>query len=120
MTTFSQVLQHIYSECPERVTVHLMQSRQDDLPITYQQLLEGAAGYARALELAGVRPGGVVVVILQHGADLLYAFWGAVLHGAVPSIMPFLTEKLAPERYRQDLAALVRTTGPAAQAAIVT
>ena len=32
----------------------------------------------------------------------------------VPSIMPFLTEKLAPEKYRQELAALVEITRPAA------
>lgn len=114
MTTFGQVLERIYAQCPDRVTVHLLQNRQEDQPISYRRLIDGAAGYARALERAGVQPGGVVVIILQHGADLLYAFWGAVLRGAAPSIMPFLTEKLAPERYREDLAALIRTTGPAA------
>ena len=40
--------------------------------------------------------------------------YGAILHGAIPSIMPFLTEKLLPERYRADLAALVSVTRPAA------
>ena len=54
------------------------------------------------------------MLILQHGADLVYAFFGAILHGAIPSIMPFLTEKLLPERYRADLAALVGITRPAA------
>ncbi|MCL5275311.1 MAG: AMP-binding protein, partial [Chloroflexi bacterium] len=112
--TFSQVLRQTYTECPERVAVYLMQNRQDDRAITYGELLSGAAGYADALAQAGVKPGDVVIVILQHGADLLMAFWGAVLHGAVPSIMPFLTEKLAPERYRQDLAALIQTTRPTA------
>src|SRR5450759_1658575 len=102
MTTFPQVLRDIYAECPERVSVHLMQKGQDDVAITYRTLLRGAAGYARALAQAGVGVGDVVIVILQHGTDLLYAFWGAVLHGAAPAIMPFLTEKLAPERYRQD------------------
>jgi acyl-CoA synthetase (AMP-forming)/AMP-acid ligase II len=34
--------------------------------------------------------------------------------GAIPSIMPFLTEKLSPERYRTDLAALISVTEPAA------
>jgi acyl-CoA synthetase (AMP-forming)/AMP-acid ligase II len=54
------------------------------------------------------------VLILQHGEELVYAFWGAVLHGAIPSIMPFLTEKLLPERYRADLAALIEVTQPSA------
>ena len=100
MTTFPHVLRDIYTECPDRVAVHLLQNRQDDLPITYRTLIHGAAGYAQALAAAGVGAGEVVIVILQHGA--------------VPSIMPFLTEKLAPERYRQDLAALFQTTRPAA------
>jgi acyl-CoA synthetase (AMP-forming)/AMP-acid ligase II len=56
----------------------------------------------------------VVVLILQHGESLLYAFWGTILHGAIPSIMPFLTEKLSPERYRADLSALISVTQPAA------
>ncbi|NTV38269.1 MAG: fatty acyl-AMP ligase, partial [Anaerolineales bacterium] len=60
------------------------------------------------------QPGDVVLLILQHGVDLLYAYYGAELHGAIPSIMPFLTEKLLPERYRADLAALVSVTQPTA------
>ena len=62
----------------------------------------------------GIKPGEVVVLILQHGEDLIYAFWGTILHGAIPSIMPFLTEKLSPERYRADLSTLVSVTKPAA------
>ncbi len=114
MNTFSEVLRQYYLTCPDRVSVVLMQSKVPDEPITYGALVRGAAGYAQALARADVRPGEVVIVILQHGSDLIYAFWGAVLQGAVPSIMPFLTEKLAPERYRQDLAALIQTTHPAA------
>jgi acyl-CoA synthetase (AMP-forming)/AMP-acid ligase II len=67
----------------------------------------------RAFEREGVLPGEVVVLILQHGEDLVYSFWGAILHGAIPSIMPFLTEKLSPEQYRADLTALISVTRPA-------
>jgi fatty-acyl-CoA synthase len=102
------------AEAPDRPALHLLHNRQPDQALTYRALLAGAAGYARAYEAAGLQPGEVVVLILQHGEALVYAFWGALLHGAVPSIMPFLTEKLAPERYRQELAALVQITRPAA------
>ncbi len=86
----------------------------EDLPLTYEQLLRGASTYARTLEREGIQPGEVTVLILQHGEDLIYSFWGAILHGAIPSIMPFLTEKLSPERYRADLSALISVTKPAA------
>ncbi len=91
----------------------MIQSGKPDRGVTYRELLEGAAAYARAYASAEVKPGEVVVLILQHGPELISAFWGAVLHGAVPSIMPFLTEKLIPERYRADLASLFAITQPA-------
>lgn len=114
MTTFVERLAALHSRTPDRVAVYLQQPGRDDLPLTYHELLRGAAACARAYAREAIQPGEVVVLILQHGADLVHAFWGAVLHGAVPSIMPFLTEKLSPERYRADLAALISVTRPAA------
>ncbi len=114
MPTFSDLLKNFYDKEPERVALYVVFSGQPDRPLTYRQLLQGATAYARAFEAHGVQPGEVVVLILQHSYDLIYAFFGAVLHGAIPSIMPFLTEKLLPERYRADLAALVAITQPSA------
>ncbi|GAB4431463.1 MAG: hypothetical protein Kow002_19740 [Anaerolineales bacterium] len=114
MTTFSDILLRSYREAPERVAVYLQHAGQEDRPISYADLLEHASGYARVLESHGIKPGDVVVLILQHGKELIYAYFGAVLHGAIPSIMPFLTEKLSPERYRADLSALIGVTRPAA------
>ncbi len=114
MTTFAHILKQTYTEAPDRVAVHLLQNRLPDLPLTYRKLLQGAAGYAQAFERSGLRPKEVVVLILQHSEALIYAFWGAALHGAIPAIMPFLTEKLSPDKYRQDLAALIEVTKPAA------
>lgn len=113
MTTFPERLTALHSRISERVAVYLQFSGRDDVPITYDRLLRGAHAYARALEREGIRPGEVVVLILQHGEDLVYSFWGAILHGVIPSIMPFLTEKLSPERYRADLSALISVTKPA-------
>lgn len=114
MTTFSHLLQQHYQNTPDRTAIVLQHAGRPDLPLTYRDFLHGANGFARTYAALGVQPGEVVVLILQHGADLVHAFWGAVLHGAVPSIMPFLTEKLAPERYRADLAALVKIIQPVA------
>jgi fatty-acyl-CoA synthase len=113
-TTFPEQLKKLYSRSPERVAVYLQISGREDLSLTYEQLLRGSNAYALTLEREGIQPGDVTVLILQHGEDLIYSFWGAILHGAIPSIMPFLTEKLAPERYRSDLSALIAVTKPAA------
>jgi len=86
----------------------------EDQPITYHDLLRGSAGYARTLEKSGIQPGEVVILIFQHSLELVYAYFSCILRGAIPSIMPFLTEKLQPERYRTDLTALISVTRPEA------
>jgi fatty-acyl-CoA synthase len=114
MPIFSDLLRAHYERTPDKVSVVMLHAGQPDLPVTYRDLVHGAAGYIKTYQQNGIQPGDVVLLILQHGIDLLYAYYGAVLLGAVPSIMPFLTEKLLPERYRVDLASLVSVSEPAA------
>ncbi len=114
MTTFSEVLQRYYQEQPEKVAVILQQTGQEDFPVTYKRLIRRASSYANHFAQQSIQPGEVVILILQPGEDLISAFFGAILHGAIPSIMPYLTEKLLPERYRADLAALIGVTKPSA------
>jgi len=113
MTTVTDVLYQTIQEEPDRIAL-VLQSPEGDQAITYADLIRGALGYAKLLEGAGVRSNEPVILLLQHGRPLIEAFFGAILHGAVPAIMPFLTEKLSPERYRQSLAALIEITKPAA------
>lgn len=114
MRTLGRHVLDRYEREPDRVAIVLQHAGQPDDPVTFRELVEGAAGFARALDEARVAPGSVVVIILQHGRPLVNAFWGAVLHGAPPAIMPFLTEKLSPDKYRRDLAALFGVTRPGA------
>jgi acyl-CoA synthetase (AMP-forming)/AMP-acid ligase II len=112
MPTFSDLLKSHYEQTPDKVCVTILHPGQPDRGVTYAELMRGSAGYASTLRKNAIQAGEVVLLILQHGIDLLYAYFGTVLHGAIPSIMPFLTEKLLPERYRADLAALVAVTQP--------
>ena len=114
MTTIPERLRSLYLHTPQRLAVRLQFTGREDLTLTYRQLLRGASAYARTLEREAIHPGEVIVLILQHGEDLVHSFWGAILHGAVPAIMPFLTEKLSPERYRAELTTLISVTKPAA------
>lgn len=93
MTTFLNILKDFYEREPDRLTVTLHYQNKPDLPITYRELIERSNDYAAAYAHAGIKPGDVVILILQHGIDLVYAFWGVVLYGAIPSLMTFLTEK---------------------------
>lgn len=113
MTLARRLLQQIEAD-PGRLALALQHAGQPDRLLSREQFAHSCAAYAQAYAAAGLPQGGVVILILPHGLALLSAFWGAILHGAVPAIMPFLTEKLQPERYLQDLQALARVTQPAA------
>jgi fatty-acyl-CoA synthase len=112
--TFSSALLRHYSQTPDKVALTLLHTGEDDLSMTYGELVECSSAFSAALDEAGIQPGEVVILIQQHGFDLVNAYFGVILHGAIPSIMPFLTEKLLPERYRAGLASLISISKPAA------
>lgn len=114
MSTFSERLYQHYQNSPKRACIHFQQAGFEDETITYQELFKRSSEYARILAKEKINPGEVVVLIFDYSPELLYAFWGTILSGAIPSILPFLTEKLSPERYHSDLSALVAVTCPSA------
>jgi fatty-acyl-CoA synthase len=105
-TTLLDAARRLYNQHADQTAV-VMIDGDDETAISTRTFFEQAARYARALEQAGVRAGDLVALILQHGPDVLYSFWGAMLLGATPSIFPFLTEKLDPETYFDSVRALV-------------
>lgn len=113
MNTLPQILHKNAIQAPDRVALHMLE-RDSSTAITTQELLLKASRYRHALFEAGIQKDDVVILILQHGPDLIYAFWGSILLGAIPSIMPFLTEKVTPETYRKSLTGLFGVTKPAA------
>jgi acyl-CoA synthetase (AMP-forming)/AMP-acid ligase II len=114
MPTFSDILKRHYEQTPDKICVTLLHAGRPDLPLSYLDLVHGSAGYVATYKHHGIQPGDVILLVLQHGVDLLYSYFGAVLQGAIPAIMPFLTEKLLPERYRADLAGLISISQPTA------
>lgn len=112
--TFSARLHELWQARPDAAALTLLETGQPDRTLSTAELLRRAAAWEQAYARLGIQPGEVVILILRHGLDLPAAYFGAVLRGAVPSIMPFLSEKLLPERYRADLKALVSVTQPAA------
>ncbi|TLN19478.1 fatty acyl-AMP ligase, partial [bacterium] len=114
MTTFTRLLLDRLRDHPDATALVLQRTRQPDLALTVADLMQAAAGWQRALQKRGIQPGEVVLLILQHGPELVQSYFGCVLNGSIPAIMPFLTEKLLPERYRAELSALLEVTRPAA------
>ena len=107
-----RLARHLSSQ-PGRVAVVLV-TPHEELTLSVEQLIAGALGYAVRYREAGVGEGDVVVDLLPPGPDLLFAFIGGLIQGAVPSILPFPTEKLDPVLYRENLSRLMEVTRPAA------
>jgi fatty-acyl-CoA synthase len=114
MHTIAEKLLHLSESAPGSLAVRLLFNQGIEINITNAQLIQGSTEYSQAYENSSIQPGEVVILILQHGEELLYAFFGAILRGCIPAIMPFLTEKLSVEQYRRSLKALFEVTTPAA------
>ena len=63
--------------------------------------------HASALQALGVVPRDLVVIAHTQNLESIFAFWGAMVVGAIPSMFPTLTEKLDPEIYLRNMAELV-------------
>jgi acyl-CoA synthetase (AMP-forming)/AMP-acid ligase II len=79
--------------------------------ITVREFFDGAARYCHALRGAQVGPRDLVILVMEHSEALMYAFWGAMMMGAIPSIFPFLSDKLDPDMYFERVRLLLTHSG---------
>lgn len=80
----------------------------DPVVVTRRDFHHHVQKMAVALAALGVRPRELVVIAYTQDLESIYAFWGAIAMGAIPSMFPTLTEKLDPGVYMANLAELVR------------
>ncbi len=98
----------------DRPAVIYVATDAEPITVSRRAFSDAAADAARALAGLGLRPGDLVVIAHTQSLESIYAFWGAMLMGAVPSMFPTLTEKLDPDIYMRDMAKLARLSGVAA------
>jgi acyl-CoA synthetase (AMP-forming)/AMP-acid ligase II len=70
--------------------------------------------YASAMQYMGICPRDLVVIAHTQNLESIFAFWGALFIGAIPSMFPTLTEKLSPDIYMRSMGELIRLSGVAA------
>ncbi|PKO89763.1 MAG: acyl-phosphate glycerol 3-phosphate acyltransferase [Betaproteobacteria bacterium HGW-Betaproteobacteria-12] len=81
--TLTEALAYHVERQPDRLTV-FMYEEQQEFPLSYRALWDGALGYAAQLVQAGLQPGQMVAIMLPTGREYLYAFYGVQLAGGVP------------------------------------
>jgi acyl-CoA synthetase (AMP-forming)/AMP-acid ligase II len=92
----------------EQVALSFMHEDGRVQTLSVGDLYSRARQFASSLERAGIEPGDLTILVMHHSIDLLAAFLGASACGVVPSIFPYLTEKLDPEIYYRRVRTLIR------------
>ncbi len=82
----------------------------DPVAVTRAEFARSARTYGAALRVMGIAPRDLVIIAHTQNLESIYAFWGALLIGAIPSLFPTLTEKLDPDIYMANMAELVHVS----------
>ncbi len=98
-------------ENADQPAIHYLALEADPITVTRAEFQHNARAYAAALTAVGIAPRDLVVIAHTQNLECIYAFWGALLIGAIPSMFPTLTEKLDPDIYMRGMAELVALSG---------
>ncbi len=83
----------------------------EPVTITRADFQARAQAYAAGLTRLGVTAGDLVIIAHTQNLESIYAFWGALLMGAIPAMFPTLTEKLDPQVYMRNMNELAARSG---------
>ncbi len=92
MNTLVSVLEENYAKDPNRLFCKFIVGETTE-EISCKKLFENSLNYASHYSKNGVGKGDSVIIILRHSPHLFYSFIGAMMIGAIPSILPFPSEK---------------------------
>jgi fatty-acyl-CoA synthase len=121
MDMLTQATRHDYATLLDAVTLRSADDERDAIiyvetdkspvVVSRRDFRRAAAAHAIALQHIGVARRDLVVIAHTQDLESIFAFWGALLTGAIPSMFPTLTEKLDAGIYAQGMAELVRLSG---------
>ncbi len=101
----------LYDPSPDKVALVLLSTQHAPITVSRQQFSDKIRTYAAALQGNDILPRNLVIIAQPQTLEGIYAFWGAFLAGAIPAMLPPLTEKLDPEIYMRNMAELTRISG---------
>jgi acyl-CoA synthetase (AMP-forming)/AMP-acid ligase II len=99
------------ADADDRPAIIYLETGCEPITLTRAAFRQAAERYADALRRLDVLPRDLVIIAHTQNLESIFAFWGAMLAGAIPSMFPTLTEKLDPDIYRRSMAELVSHSG---------
>jgi len=111
--TFSTLLDAavLQSGCDAAPAIIFVRSDAPPQVVSRARFRTRAQAYAAGLTRLGVGAGELVIIAHTQNLESIYAFWGALLMGAIPSMFPTLTEKLDRDVYMAQMNTLVARSG---------
>jgi len=68
--------------------VFFINSGTDDLFVSYSSLLKKSLSYSGYFKKLNLSPGAIIIIATGKNEETISLFWGAVLYGLVPTILP--------------------------------
>ncbi len=90
-----------------RDAIIFVTSGAEAIHVSRAEFVQAVNRYAAALHALGVAAHDLVVIAHTQSLESIFAFWGAMAAGAIPSMFPTLTEKLDPQIYMRSMSELV-------------
>jgi fatty-acyl-CoA synthase len=107
-TTFHTLLDaRTFAEPDNMPAIIFVATEAEPVVVTRRALATAVTHHAAALHALGIQPGDLVLIAHTQNLASIYAFWGALRLGAIPTLFPSLTEKLDAEVYRRNMAQLI-------------
>ncbi|HTP08254.1 MAG TPA: AMP-binding protein [Anaerolineae bacterium] len=98
----------LHSEHDDHPAIIYLETDHAPITISRREFCEAVIAHAAGLQHMGIRPRDLVIIAHTQNLESIFAFWGALWCGAIPSMFPTLTEKLDPEIYMHSMAELAR------------
>ena len=98
----------------DRPAIIYLETNQAPVIVTRSALRRRIHQEAASLVNLGLHPDDLVIIAHTQSLESIYAFWGALAMGAIPSMFPTLTDKLDPDVYMKSMGELVRLSDAAA------
>ncbi len=110
--TLTEALAYHVEHQPDRLTV-FMYEEQQEFPLSYRALWDGAMGYAAQLAQAGLQQGQMVAIMLPTCKEYLYSFYGVLLAGGVPVPLYPPARLTTIEDHMKRHVSILKSAGPA-------
>jgi fatty-acyl-CoA synthase len=98
----------LQGEHDERPAIIYLETDRAPVTISRREFREAVEAHAAGLQHMGIEPRDLVIIAHTQNLESIFAFWGALWCGAIPSMFPTLTEKLDPDIYMHSMAELAR------------